>query len=48
MTRSSTGVRQLTDITHLKNKAHTNAIGRFALASGGVDNGLVAEINFSI
>ena len=48
MTKSPTGVRQLTDKTHLTNTIHTNVIGRFALASGGVDNGLVAEINFSI
>jgi|APSaa5957512535_1039671.scaffolds.fasta_scaffold06151_2 hypothetical protein len=48
MTKSSTGVRQLTDKTHLTNNVHAKVIGRFPLASGGVNDGLVAAIDFAI
>ena len=48
MTRSSTGVRQLTDKTHLTNRVHDKVINRFPRASGGVDNGLIVAIDFAI
>ena len=48
MTRSSTGVRQLTDKTNWTNKVHDKVINRFPRASGGVDNGLIVAIDFAI
>jgi hypothetical protein len=48
MTKSSTGVRQLTDKTNWTNKVHDKVINRFPRASGGVDNGLIVAIDFAI